>query len=254
MTKRQPQRQPPNRHKAVPSDVLKLETSQGRCPNGHLLPNKTNKGRCTPVYCAGSLAGSNDRQSTSEVKSESVLTPRVGSALKAAKAEVLAQLDARADEVIDRLLPGESMEMLAARASAKAQKADELQKIGHQIGRFAAHSAVFKTPEGLQGAEAEEYFKREAENLLPSIIVDLKRDLQLGDDAQRREARRDILDITGKRKQENAPAMHSVFILMPPKGSTTGQIKVPWSSKNKIINVAPLASLPSGPSGDPDDA
>lgn len=237
------------RSKTLPDDLLKLETTQGRCPNGHALPNKTNKGRCSPVHCAGSLAGSNDRQPTSETKGESVSTPRVGSALKAAKAQVMAELNAKADEIIDRLLPGETFEMQAARAAAHAQKADELQKIGHQVGRHAAHKAVFKMPEGLQGAEAEDYFKKEAENLLPEIIVDLKRDLQLGDDAQRREARRDILDIVGKRKQENAPNINAALILVNPGGGNV--IDIPWSkkkSKTHVIDATPKV-LPEGPKG-----
>lgn len=237
------------RKKTLPNDLLKLETTQGRCPGGHLLPNKTNKGRCSPVFCAGSLAGSNDRQPTSETKGESVTSPRVGSALKAAKAEVLAQLNAKADEIIDRLLPGETFEMQAARASAHAQKADELQKIGHQVGRFAAHKAVFKVPENLKGADAEEYFKREAENMLPEIIVDLKRDLQLGDEVVRREARRDILDIVGKRKQENAPNIHAALLLVNPGGGSV--INIPWSKKKAKTHVidAPVRQLPEGPPG-----
>lgn len=250
---------PPNgrRSKVVPDDILKLETAQARCPGGHALPHRTNQGRCTPVYCAGSSAGSNDRQPIHATKEQSVATPRIQSALKQAKQRVLEELDRQADEVIDRLLPGETTEMLAARAAAKAQKADELQKLGHQIGRFAAKTAIFQTPKDLRGADAEEFFKSEAEALLPEIITDLKFDLRMGDDTQRREARRDILDAVGKRKQENAPNMANVFVLVPDGGARVQ--KLPWS-KNKTITVSPLPkalpqvapSGPKGPQGDQD--
>jgi hypothetical protein len=172
-------------------------------------------------------------------------SPEVNTALRKAKAEILAQLDARADALIDRLLPGETPEMLAARAAAKAQKADELQKLGHQVGRFAAMQAIYKVPEGLQGAEAEDFFEKEAAALLPSIVVDLKRDLQLGDDTQRREARRDIMDILGKRKRENAPAAPSIFVFNSGPG---GSIKVPWSQSGRVVNST-AKQLPEGPSG-----
>jgi hypothetical protein len=239
------------RKSGAPKEVVGVELAQARCPKGHVLPNRTNRGKCTPVYCAGATAGSNSKQPEAETVATKVKNPDVNNALRSAlsvqKAEILAAMDARADEVIDRLLPGETPEMLAARAAAKTQKADELQKIGHQVGRFAAKAAVFKTPEGLTGADAEEYFKREAENLLPSIIVDLKQDLQMGDDAQRREARRDILDIVGKRKQDNAPNAHSVFVFVNPTGSK-GPVRIPWSASGRTINVTPK-SLPSGPGG-----
>lgn len=240
---------PPLRKGNVPTDVLKLEAAQGRCPEGHKLPHRTERGRCTPVHCAGHSAGANSRQPVAERKATSVESPRTNSALKASQKEVLAQLNSMADAIIDKMLPGDTIEMQAARAAAKAQKVEELQKLGHQVGRLSALRAIYSAPEGLQGAAAEEYFKREAENLLPDIIVDLKRDLQLGDDTVRREARRDILDIVGKRKIDAAPNVHAAFLLVNPNGGSV--INVPWSkkgAKTHIVNTT-AKQLPEGPEG-----
>lgn len=38
--------------KAMPPGVLEAEKTFHRCPGGHGLPNHTNKGQCTPIYCA----------------------------------------------------------------------------------------------------------------------------------------------------------------------------------------------------------
>lgn len=225
----------------MPLDVLKLESSQGRCPGGHLLPHKTNRGRCTPVHCAGSASGGAVDGSTTHVKSSEVVkTPGGSSVLAKQKADLLKQLSQRADAVIERLLPGQSPEMQGARTAAQLQKIDELHKIGHAVGRFAARQAVFKTPEGLKGAEAENYFRDEADGMLPDIIVDLKNDLRFGDDSQRREARRDLLDITGKRKQENVQGGHAMIVLVGQNGVGT-KLKIPWA-KNQTSPLGPVGT------------
>lgn len=235
---------PVNRN--MPPDVVKMEMKYGKCPKGHVLPHRTNSGRCTPVHCAGSLSGASPTGHKTNVSAkETVSNPEVANAIRSAKAEIIKHLNERADALIDRLLPGETIEMQSARAAAKAQKADELMKIGHQVGRFAAHAVIYKRPENLTGAAAEEFFKREAENLLPDIIVDLKRDLQLGDDTQRREARRDILDIVGKRKADAAPNISNAFVMVAPGGSIT----VPWSKKGQTLKVVDSTAKSLGPEG-----
>lgn len=237
----------PNARRAVPDDILRLETQQGRCPTGHLLPHKTNRGRCTPVFCAGSSAGTNDRQSVGETKQESVSNPRIGSALKAAKAQAIAEISREADDLIDKMIPGDSLAAQSGRAAAKAQKADELQKLAHQIGRWAAMRTHFKVPEGLQGAEAEEYVKRRVEVLSVDAITDLERDLKLGDDHQRREARRDLLDMAGLRKREAAPNGGSVIMLINQNGAPIQGNLVKY--KLGSAATATVDATPTGPQG-----
>lgn len=232
MTKRA--RTPPNVKGSIPDDILKLETQQGRCPQGHRLPHRTNRGRCTPVFCAGSSAGGNDGDAH-QTKSTAVATGRIGAALKAAKAEALAEVGREANAIIDAMIPGESISMQTARAQAKASMADELQKLGASIGKFAAMRAYFKAPEGLQGAEAMEYVQKKAESLTVDAITDLERDLKLGDDAQRREARRDLLDMNGMRKKEQVANSHPVIVMVGTNGAP--QISLPWSTKTKTITA-----------------
>lgn len=247
-------KRPPINKGNVPVDVLKLESAQGRCPKGHKLPHRTERGRCTPVHCAGHSAGANDRQPVAERKGTALESTRSKSAVKEIQKQVLDQLSTMADQLIDRMLPGDGLEMQAARIAAKAQKVEELQKLGHQVGRWSALRAIYSVPENLKGAEAEEFFKREAENMLPEIIVDLKRDLQLGDEAVRREARRDLLDIVGKRKVESAPGVHAAFVLVNPSGGSV--VNIPWSKKGAKTHVIdatskalPSVSAPEAPEG-----
>jgi hypothetical protein len=133
------------------------------------------------------------------------------------------------------MIPGDSLAMQAARAQAKATMGDELSKLGASIGKFAAMRAYFKAPEGLQGAEAMEYVQKKAEALTVDAITDLERDLKLGDDAQRREARRDLLDMNGMRKKEQTPNTHPLIIMMGTNGAP--QISLPWSQKTKVIEA-----------------
>lgn len=229
-------RKPPNSRGNIPDDILKLETQQGRCPSGHKLPHRTNRGRCTPVFCAGSSAGSNDRETSHETKGTHVANGRLGSALKAAKQEALQEVAREANSIIDAMIPGDSLSMQAARAQAKATMGEELQKLGASIGKFAAMRAYFKAPEGLTGAEAVEYVQKKAEALTVDAITDLERDLKLGDDAQRREARRDLLDMNGMRKKESVPNSTPLIIMMGTNGAP--QISLPWSQKTKTLENA----------------
>lgn len=221
------------------TDIIKLESSQGRCPSGHLLPNRTNRGRCTPVHCAGSNSGAKEDAAASTTPN-AVSTRGGASVLARQKAELMKQISQRADAVIERLLPGDSVEMQAARTAAQLQKVDEMQKIGHRIGRYAATQAVFKTPDGLKGADAENYFNDESDSLLPDVIQDLKNDIRFGDDMQRREARRDLLDITGKRRRESVQGGHAMIVLVGQNGVGT-QLKIPWA-KNQTNPLGPLGT------------
>ncbi len=243
-----------------PPDIIRLEAKQGRCPEGHLLPHKSNKGRCTPVFCAGSNAPADEGEEAASV-SEADLPPKLGSLLRESKRQVLLEVSRVADEFIDKMIPGETIQAQAGRAAAKAQKADELQKLAMNIGRYAAMRTYFKVPEGLAGAEAEEYVKRRAEILSVDAITDLERDLKLGDDHQRREARRDLLDMAGLRKRESVQGGGSVIMLVNQVGGGMPLTGVPLIQRklhapqtvdatSSSSSGTPAPERPPGPKGD----
>jgi hypothetical protein len=246
----------PNNRKGMPDDLRKLESSQGRCPGGHLLPHRTNKARCTPVYCAGSTSGK-DTNGVSTSPGEAIANTDIGNAIKGHKSRALAEISRQADTIIDAMIPGDTAAGQAARLAAKAQKAEHLVKIGHDIGRFAAVRAYFKVPEGLEGAKAEEFVKNKAEALSVDAIVDLERDMKLGDDTQRREARRDLFDMLGIRKRENAPQARSVIVLVGQPGVPNSRPVAPWEeakrkqiqASNQTVDVQVVEQLPVGPQG-----
>ena len=227
------------RAKGIPDDLAAIEMKQGRCPNGHLLPNRTDKGQCTPVFCAGSAPRA-PALVVDELPDGSrfVTLGKKGSKERRTRKEALAIVSAEADKVIEAMIPGTSPAMVAARQAAQAQKAEELVKLAHGIGRFAAMRAFLKVPEGLEGADAEQYVNRRAMSLTVDALAEVERQLKLGDDSMRREAARDILDMTGLRKKESAGAGGPVIMLVGQNGQG-----MPWMQRVPISStqVAPAA-------------
>lgn len=249
MSERKQRRIPAGRSKAVPQDILALEATQGRCPSGHLLPHKTNKGRCTPLHCAGSLSGASKDDPTSERASSEIEHSDLGKAVKGLNKQALAVISAQADSIIDAMIPGDSIQAQAGRAQAKAIKAQELTKLSANIGRYAAMRTFFKAPDGLSGAEAEEWVKRRAEILSVDAVVDLERDLKLGDDHQRREARRDLLDMAGLRKRESLNGGGAVIMLINQNGAPIKTPLIAHKMQAPATATITLSPEPRGPKG-----
>lgn len=209
----------------------------GRCPKGHILPHRTNLGTCTPVYCAGHLSGVNERSahvSTKATKDDKFTTmAALGVATRRNRKEVMDILSKEADSVIDTMIPETIPGWEQARATAKAQKGEELVKLSHAIGRWSAMKAFFKVPEGLKGAEAEQFVAEKAMELSVDAVCELERQLKLGDPAERRDALRDILDMTGQRRKESIGSSSPTIILIGQ--SPNGPVAVPWDRRNNIV-------------------
>jgi hypothetical protein len=201
-----------------PAEVYELETTQGTCPKGHVLPHKTNQGLCTPLYCAGSIKQT-DRPSGSQQKRKR--TQLVG--------ELKKMRDAGAAEL--------KAEGVTDVASLDAQ-AEQLMKLQAARGRQLARQRFLKVPEGLTGADAEEWSQKRAVELLPKAIGELDYQLTLGDDAQRRDAARDVLDINGMRRREGVSAGGATIIL-------NLKTELPWAQKvQQVIDGKHAESLP----------
>ncbi len=207
---------------AVSADVMDVESQFLRCPHGHNLPNKTNKGTCSPVHCAGGVSVNAPPKVKARAKAAA---GRAGKKKEMANKAERAAITAEADAIIDAMIPAYMEE---ARATAKEVKAQELTRLGQSLGRFAAMRAFFKVPEGLEGAQAEEYVQRRALTLSVDAMAELERQLKLGDDTQRREAARDILDMNGMRKRESGGGNGPVIVMM---GQNGGALAVPWAQR-----------------------
>lgn len=230
----------------LPDEIRTVEAAQGRCPGGHALPNRTNKGRCTPVYCPVFKGGSPVVEKRTNAGRDKIALSEIGKKgrkKQLADKETLATLSTEADKVIEEMIPGDSPGMVAAREEAKRFKMEHLTKLAQSVGRWSAMKAFFKVPENLEGAAAEEFVQRRALSLSVDAIMVLEKQLKLGDSAEQREAVRDILDMNGMRKRESGTAGGAVIMLINPNG--TGPIPSPFAQRIPISSVV-TKELPRG--------
>jgi hypothetical protein len=148
----------------------------------------------------------------------------MGGEAKKANSAIMKEVSAQADMVIDSMIPESVPGYKEARESAKMVKGEEIARMAQSLGRWAAMKAYFKTPEGLEGEKAEEYVQQKAMMLSVDALMRLEKDLKLGDDAQSRDAARDILDMTGQRRKQESPAAQSVIVLMQGQSG----LSAPW--------------------------
>lgn len=189
-----------------------------KCPRGHQLPNQTERGPCTPVLC-GNADGSKGR-----------LEMRVGEKKthKAYEKKRLALKAALPDDEVTKLVKGEANDLAvdAARQSAAEAKAEQLIRMGHAAGRFAARAKFVGLPEGLQGAEAEEWADKRLIDLLPAAVAELEYQLKLGDDKQRIEAADKVLSANGRSRRDGGGLGTAPIIIL-----TGGAVvQPPWRS------------------------
>lgn len=178
----------PGRLKKTPlltEDQKKTDAKFGRCPKGHALPHRTNKGNCTAMFCMGG----GKAKSPSKAKKETALAVKDG----------LTDL-AEAD--------GEELAMVSS-------------KIAQANTRHRARLQFTKTPESFVDEKTqEEWVEAKKKSLVPLALADVEYALKLGDAQEREKARKEVLDMTGHGRKEagNAPTQPLIIITNGPGG------------------------------------
>jgi hypothetical protein len=115
----------------------------------------------------------------------------------------------------------------AATDPATAPADDGTEKlIALRRSKADAWAQLVPVPQGLAGAEAEEFADKKLIELLPYAVADLERDLKFGTDEQRVKARDKVLDATGRGKSDKAFGGGAPIIML---NMTPGQI--PWAQR-----------------------
>ena len=183
--------------------------AQIQCPKGHALPRSTKYGECTPVHCAGTS------KNGSLAKTYTVTHKAKRDLIKTIKTDATSQI-AQALEGLD-----ETQKRVATEAAS-----EEATTLAHLTGRRAARQQLYKIPENLEGADAEEHVQKNFLRLAPYAVAEIEHQLLYGDDAQRRDAARDVLDAVGMRKKEGNGGGSGATIIL-----NLGGKELPWAQK-----------------------
>ncbi len=188
-----------------------------KCPRDHTLPNQTQWGQCTPLYCA-------------------IDTATVKDIKKKQKPAKVVKEEARAlAGTIEEATPGYVPEQVTNQAALLAAgQNDELAK---QLGRMANRYAFLNVPQDLKGQAALDWSDARLEDLLPLAIADLEYSIRLGNAEERAKARDKIMDANGRGKKEQSGIGNSPIIIL--NGASVQQL--PWSNKKpaQVIDVTP---------------
>lgn len=201
------------------------------CPSGHTLP----KDGCTPLYCGSSAKKPRapqlpDPQTVKYAKQGA--SQRKGAKKKAASVDgVVARAQEEMLQTIEGTVELNALEAVVDEDFTK-KAADRLAK---RVKEKAMRMALLKVPKDLNGADAEEWADRKAVELLPAALAEIEYQLYYGDDAQRREAARDVLDMTGRRRREVGGNMAPTIVLNMPGYA-------PWE---KVVNAEVTVGAPA---------
>lgn len=183
-----------------------------RCPGGHALPREG----CTPVYC---LDQRGKKGGTGVPKK----SRKAGSSRDTDKVSATdsPQTVARKTALRDALAP-------LGDVPPTDGQAQEASKLSVLAGRYAARLGVSKTPQDLKGGDAEEYAAKKLVEMLPAAVHEVEHQLKFGDDKQRMDAARDVLDANGMRRKEQVGNMVPPIVL-----NFTGVL--PWMQQEKTL-------------------
>lgn len=168
--------------------------TQAKCPKGHMLPHKTNAGQCTPVYCAGKIRSKKEREEGAK---------ETGKAL--VRRERLQSVSEVDSELEDRLA-------LRIQALEKKRK-------------------YFKVPQGLTGADAEEWIDRRLVELGVDAVAELEEQLKVGTAEERARAAFRVLDSIGRGKRDIQANTGPVIMLV----TNGAEVKVPWAQEQPKV-------------------
>lgn len=188
----------------------------------HVLPHDG----CSPMYCCDQLAkvkvkkGDGKRLKQSESLRASGATIKDGNPRKAEK-------DALREMEMSDLSTVETDPQAGMSEEGEEAKAAAATSLAKRVGKWAARSALMKTPSGLSGAEAEEWADKNLNEALPEAVAELRYQLRYGDDKQRMDAARDVLDATGKRRKDGGVSGGATIIV------NVGTL--PWEKKREKV-------------------
>jgi hypothetical protein len=216
--------------------VTKLSFTE--CPKGHKLPREG----CTPLYCGDTPNGKKVvRKDPASLKA--VKQGRTQAAHAKAKSPGLSGVALREVEKLKSALAVTDL----GSAAPEVPTADEdhqakvVERVGKRIAERAVRMALLKLPPNLSGADAEEWADRKAVELLPHALAQIEYDLLYGDDGQRREAARDVLDMTGRRRRDGGGNVAPTIVLNLGAGNM-----LPWERAGEKVTTGTATRVEAG--------
>jgi hypothetical protein len=97
-------------------------------------------------------------------------------------------------------------------------------------------------PEGLTGADADDFVERRITELQPVAIAEMERQLRFGNDAERGKAARDLLDAGGHGKKDRLGAGANMIVIN--MGSSSNGSPPPLPYVGEIVDAATKALKP----------
>lgn len=226
--------------------VVEAERKFYGCPGGHRLPHHTEKGDCTPLWCAAGLKPG---------KRKAVAPKPVGEGRRSAPSGRPADGAAEGGLTDVALVAGRTSRASARDGEAVVEetaRAEEATRVARGRGRFAARMAVADVPAGMEGTAAEDWADKRLLSLLPLAVAEVEAQLKFGDASQRERAADKVMAATGRGKREAGNNSAPTIIFMTQGEGGSGRVAVPWSqNKSRTasmveVEVAPPLSLPSG--------
>lgn len=177
------------------------------CPQGHKLPYRSSGGECTAIYCV--------------------------------------EADKKASRALVKASPKEAAK--AIREEASEVEATEARRLARAQARLKARAGLISVPDLQDPEAAEDWAVRKKHSLVPYAVAELEYQLKYGDDTQRANAAKEVLDRTGHGKQDKSNLGGAVIIL------TGGSIQLPWAqgATSAVKTVEGSAEvIPTTPSKD----
>lgn len=199
-----------------------------QCPKGHNLPFSLDGKFCSAVTCAAEFKAAAEGRDPARV-------PKVRKRVKlaegfdktnpesaeSARRTTLAAVEEGAAQAIAEIDLGEESALVAEEA-AKTEGLTEARK----AGRHAARKAMVRVPENLEGSAANDWAAGRMLQLAPRAVAEAEYRLRFGDDDQRWEAAKFVMDATGHGKRDANGNM-----AMKPSIVVLGGIRLPWLPK-----------------------
>lgn len=176
-----------------------------RCPKGHALPHRTNKGLCSPLFCAGSIKGAKSTAKPVQPKPAKVKQDALEKAARGELADLGFDIEA---------------------AGVEEATAQTTGKIVQAHGRYTARQAYLKVPEFKDARERDTWVENKKMELVPLALANVEYSLKLGDSIERERAGSKILDMTGHGKKDGGSGNSAPLIMLIGAPTTPGQ--GPW--------------------------